>query len=1092
MRSQQEGDGAKAGTKKRPPRWHRVYYLLALFDVLVVLTGLFINHRIVSVYDRSIQTNHEWAKRLNDYSQLRRLAGAVNAPGNDVFASHDVDGESARMREALRVFNERVVSMDDDLLNELREGHVSEAVAKTDVGRLAANLEEIKGAMAEMTAESDLIFSHFRHEQPELAGRQMAVMNRRYARLREAIANLGDNVSSIQEKILVQEQAAANSLRKFEYLIAALVLLMVGGATAYGHKIKNRMESDAREKERHIEDLRAAKAALSGAHAELEKRVEERTAELVQANESLRTEINERQRVEQQFRERKAQLKEAQRIAHVGSWEWDIAADKVTWSDELYRIFGLRPREFRATYEAFLNYLHPDDREMVSNKVGVALRTHAFQSFDHRVVRPDGAVRFITSAGKVILDKGGAPVKVVGVAQDITERKLIEAEIEQARDAALESARLKSEFLANMSHEIRTPMNGVIGMTGLLLDTELDAEQKDFVETVRASADSLLTIINDILDFSKIEAGRLSVEKVDFDLRAVVEASVELLAQRAQAKGVELASLVDGNVPALVRGDAGRLRQVLVNLIGNAVKFTEAGEVVVCARSERETDDHVLVRFRVRDTGIGIAPEAQRKLFEPFTQADGSTTREYGGTGLGLAISKQLVELTGGEIGVESEPGEGSTFWFTAWLEKQNDAAGVAPVPLADLTGLRVLVVDDNATNRRILVRQTSFWGMTPVEAGSGALALQALRDAAGRGEPFDIALLDFNMPEMDGFELARAIKADDSVAPARLVLMPSFGQSGDAQAAREAGIAAYLMKPVRQSQLFDCLATVTGEAVLSAPQSAPPRLVTRHTRGESKLSSRTRILVAEDNPVNQKVAARQLEKLGLRADAVANGLEALEAVAKIPYDIVLMDCQMPEMDGYAATAELRRREGAGRRTTVIAMTAHALEGDREKCLAAGMDDYLTKPVKIEELEEALARWQPRASGAQGGGRDISRPEAEPPVDMDRLRDAADGDEVLMHELVEIYLRQMAAGVERLRAAVESKAAEEVSRIAHTGVGGSATLGITALVAPLQELERMGDEEQLTEAAPLVAHISQELERTMCFLESSLAVGSRV
>gem|GEM_PF-628582 len=796
--------------------------------------------------------------------------------------------------------------------------------------------------------------------------------------------------------------------------------------------------------------------------------------------------ITERKRVQAELQAREAQLNEAQAIAHLGNWEWDVATNKVTWSDEEYRIFGLQPQEFGATYEAYLSRVHPDDQEFVASLIGKALQDREYPDFDHRIVRPDGEVRVIHASGKITHDESGNPIKMFGTAQDITERKQIEEELERARDAALESARLKAQFLANMSHEIRTPMNGVIGMTGLLLDTELNEEQRDYVETVRSSADSLLTIINDILDFSKIEAGKLHFETQDFDIRGVVESSAEMLAERAQAKGVELVSFVDDNLPTRVRGDAGRLRQVLVNLVGNAVKFTDAGEVIVRVTKEQE-NGHVVARFEVTDTGIGLSKEAQRYLFQPFVQADGSTTRKYGGTGLGLAISRQLVELMGGAIGIESEEGRGSTFWFTARLDKQSEQAEAVAAPQVDLHNLRVLVVDDNATNRQILMRQITSWGMLPAAAESGAHALELLRAAAQEGRSYDVALLDLHMPAMNGFELARAIKSEAEIASTRLVLMPTYGQRGDGQLAREIGIAAYLTKPVRQSQLFDCLATVMADASAPSHTSAPQRLVTKHTLGETHSAKSSRILIAEDNPVNQKVAARQVEKLGYRADTVANGLEALDALARISYDIVLMDCQMPEMDGYEATAEIRRREGVGRRTTIIAMTANALEGDREKCLAAGMDDYLSKPVKVEELQRALERWQHDAPHLESApAASSSAPDDTAPVDVARLFDAAGGDEELVRELVELYLSQTSQDVEKLRVAVASGAADEVKRITHTGVGGSATCGMVALAAPLAELERAGDEGQLTEAQALVARIEQELERTRTFLKTLL------
>ncbi|HKS09986.1 MAG TPA: response regulator [Pyrinomonadaceae bacterium] len=574
-------------------------------------------------------------------------------------------------------------------------------------------------------------------------------------------------------------------------------------------------------------------------------------------------------------------------------------------------------------------------------------------AYEIDIITKDGR-RVTLEVNSRLIHQNGVPHAVHGIARDVTARKRAERELEDARNAALESARLKSEFLANMSHEIRTPMNGVIGMTGLLLDTELTKEQREFAETIRSSGDALLTIINDILDFSKIEAGKLNFEVLDFVLTNAIEDTIELLAEKAHQKKLELASLVHKDVPVFLRGDPGRLRQIITNLLGNAIKFTEHGEVVVRACAESETETEVVIRFEVSDTGIGISETAQRNLFQAFTQADGSTTRKFGGTGLGLAISKQLVELMDGEIGVRSVEGEGSTFWFTARFEKQPEGA-VIEQPNVDFENLRVLIVDDSATNRQILKHQVGSWGMVHEEAESGRQALTLLHAAVQRNEPFSLAVLDLMMPNMDGFELARRIKANPAIAGVRLVMLTSFGERGDAQTARESGIAAYLTKPVRQSQLFDCLAKVISKN--SRPETNAPLVpvVTKHSLAEAKIMSNKRLLLAEDNAVNQKVALRQLQKLGYRADAVANGREAVEALGRIPYDLVLMDCQMPEMDGYEATAEIRRREGAAKHTWIVAMTANALEGDRAKCLAAGMDDYVSKPVKVEDLSAVLS-----------------------------------------------------------------------------------------------------------------------------------------
>jgi two-component system sensor histidine kinase/response regulator len=647
---------------------------------------------------------------------------------------------------------------------------------------------------------------------------------------------------------------------------------------------------------------------------------------------------------------------------------------------------------------------------------------------------------------------------------DILERRKAEAalqkisaDLKEARDIALSAARFKSQFLANMSHEIRTPMNGVLGMTEILLNTHLGPRQREFAETIQSSANALLTIIDDILDYSKIEAGMLRFENVPFNLHSTVENVVDLFALQARKKELELAFLIEEQVPVSVTGDPIRLRQVLINLLSNSMKFTEKGEVVLRCRKLLDNDDGINVQFEISDTGIGISRDDQQLLFTPFVQADGSTTRRFGGTGLGLAISKQLVTGMGGEIGVESSQGHGSTFWFTVKFGSAQES-GAALTTTGDLRNARVLLVDDNATNRKILHYQVTTWGVRDSMVSSGPAALAALRRAAACQDPFAVVILDMRMPELDGLRLVELIRTDSTISQIKLVLLTS-AEPPDPKEAMHRGIDAFVTKPVKQSKLFETLCAVLG---VKAPESSMrPRM--QELEAAPAMGKQLRVLLAEDNEINQQVALYRLRMLDHHVDLAINGVEALKLLDQREYDAVLMDIHMPELDGYATSAEIRRREGNQKHTWIIAMTANALPEDREKCLSAGMDDYLAKPVQASALVRALEKCISQA------GPDTSA------TNLQLLIDSGMSD--ILPQVIRTFLETAPQAIVKADAALHNSRAVELAEAAHNLKGSCGNLGASRLSELCQQLETIGRTGSLESAFTTLDAVQEEFAR---------------
>lgn len=816
--------------------------------------------------------------------------------------------------------------------------------------------------------------------------------------------------------------------------------------------------------------------------------------------------------------EKEQQLKLAVTASEIGTWRLDNITKRLEWSDRCRAIFGFG-QDVEVNYDAFLSALHPDDRENVRTKANNAFASHSEYETEYRCIHPDGTVHWIAARGRAHYDDNDQPVAMYGVVTDITDRKAAELnrhqQMEQQQASAEAANRAKSEFLAHMSHEIRTPLNGVIGMTDLLLGTEMSDQQKRYAKIVKSSGEALNILINDILDFSKIEAGKLDIESVNFDLPQTIEDAVQLLSQQAAQKSLEMTCYIDPAVPSRVCGDPDRLRQILVNLVNNAIKFTPSGSVQIKVKAQKKTTDHALIYFEVIDTGIGIPADLMERLFKAFSQADSATTRIYGGTGLGLAISKKLAELMGGNIGVESETNRGSKFWFTIHVGKVPIPEPIEATLSIDPRGLRILAVDDNDECRETLCQQLASWGIQTTPAADGRLALKLLKDAAQSGKHFRVALVDDDMPEMNGYDLAKAIKSRADIRDTVLMILVSMNATVDEKKLKANGFDGFMTKPVRQSQLFNAIMDLLASSKSKGSDNVSDPSIKKIDTVIRENARTFRILLAEDNEVNQIVAAEILGRTGCDLTVVPDGRRAVDRVMSERFDLLLMDCQMPVMDGFEATRQIRASEASGKwaygRTTpipIIALTANAIRGDREKCLEVGMNDYISKPLNPDKLcaavEEQLLRKDegahPQAttnvvSGETQETSDSAGAKAEkicPPFDVDRLLKRWGCDRRFASTLIKTFQKQARGDLAQFAKSFADHDVKKTMLIAHGLKGAASAVDAVTVRELAARMETKARADDLAGAQACLSKLEAEIERCMAYVVDAPAAPATI